>query len=148
MGKDRLNAYDKQDKIGLLISFAIITVCLVSAVVFILTGYTVPDADLSGDTSFQMIRKTFMIKGVIAYSEFDEEKVVITYLESADALIQEFISYLGDAYTAEDGDGILILRYPTPASSQEDLQIQYDYLALQVSSFNELPDSEVLAGAV
>lgn len=145
MKRERLNSYEKPDRIGLLISFVIIAVSIISLVVYTLTGFTVPEAEEDG--YLEIVRRTYFIKGVLTYTEFEDDRIVMTYLESEDALMQKFITYIDPSYGVEDGDGILVITLPHVAESQDELQYHVEYISKVVSDFNSLPDSEVLSSA-
>lgn len=142
MRREKLDSYEIQDRVGLLISFIIIAVCILSLAVYAFTGYTVPDGE---DGSIEIVRRTYFIKGVLTYTEFEDDRIVMTYLESEDAVMQKFITFLDPSYGVEDGDGILVITLPHVAASQEEIQYHVDYISKVVSDFDSLPDSEVFS---
>lgn len=135
--KVNLNAYDIEDRVGLVLSFSIIAISLLLLGLYLITGFTVPEGKADSER-VEIIRKTYFLKGLPVYAEFESERIVMTYLESENEVIEEFREYLGSSYTTEKLDGILLLHLSSPASNQTELEQVYDDVSAKVDAFNSL----------
>lgn len=133
--KVNLNAYDMEDRVGLVLSLSIIALSVLLLMLYLVTGFTVPEGKADSER-VEIIRKTFFIKGLPVYAEFESERIVMTYLESENAVIEEFVSYLGSSYNTEKLDGILLLYPASSASTQAELQSIFEDITAKVDDFN------------
>lgn len=133
--KVNLNAYDVEDRVGLVLSLSIIALAVMLLMLYLITGFTVPEG--KADTErVEIIRKTYFLKGLPVYAEFEADKIVMTYLESENSIVEEFVSYLGSSYNTEKLDGILLLYPASSASTQAELQSIFEDVTAKVDDFN------------
>lgn len=134
---------DKWNRVGVFLAIIIIVIAALSFGFYLIGGGSVSVSGSASEVASDVSTGLYAIKGVPLYAEFHSDRVIITYLETEDSVIQSFIRHLPSSITTEDGSGILVLFFSSGTPSDHAA-----FLSAEVSSFNELPDSEVISEIV